>query len=253
MVGLWLFDIDGTLMLSGGAGLRALERAFLELYDLPDAMRGVECDGMTDPAIVRKVLQPRGLDTDTNIGRTLEAYLAHLDRTLAEVRDGVRVLPGVRDCLRFLAARPEVCLGLATGNVEPGARLKLEAVGLLPHFPFGGFGSDAEPRAELVKLAMLRGRLRTRQPAAPAVVLGDTPRDVLAAHAAGALAVGVAAAGYPAAALVQAGADLVLDSLALPELWYPRVAELLAARQALGAAGNPDPAPAHSPGCVRPG
>jgi hypothetical protein len=85
------------------------------------------------------------------------------------------------------------------------------------------------------------------------VVLGDTPRDVLAAHAAGALAVGVAAAGYPAAALEQAGADLVLDSLALPELWYPRLSGLLAARQTLSAADTSVPAPAHSPGFVRPG
>ncbi len=250
---LLLFDIDGTLMLSGGAGLRALELAFAEQYDLRGALRGVECDGKTDPAIVREVLGPRGLDTDANIARLLGSYVEHLRATLAAGAASVRALPGVLDCLGYLAARPEASLGLATGNVEPGARLKLDAVGLLGSFAFGGYGSDAEPRADLVRVAMLRGRARERAPAAPAVVLGDTPRDVLAAHAAGALAVGVAAASYPPEALAAAGAELVLPTLERPEAWYPRLCALVAERQALSALGAEGPGPCRPPGSVRPG
>jgi phosphoglycolate phosphatase-like HAD superfamily hydrolase len=224
---LLLFDIDGTLMLSGGAGLRALGRAFEDLHGLPDAMRGVECDGKTDPGIVREVLAPHGLGTEACIARTLRVYLEHLARGLDEERAGLRVLPGVAESLAYLAARPGVGLGLATGNVEAGARLKLSAVGLRGHFTFGGFGSDAEARAELVRVGVTRGRALLGAPVAPAAVIGDTPRDIQAAHAASALAVGVASGRYAPGELERAGADLVLESLEEPARWFSRLEGLL--------------------------
>lgn len=221
---MFLFDIDGTLIWSGGAGSAALERAFEELFGLRAAMAGVSCDGMTDPLIARVVLGPHGLDSPANIQRVLERYAVHLDAALSE-SNGFSLLPGARECLDHLSARG-LHLGLATGNLQACARAKLERGGLWGYFGFGGFGSDAEERADLVRVAIARGRAQVGDPRADAVVLGDTPRDVQAARAAGALAVGVAAANFDRAALEAAGADLVLDSLERPEEWLPRVEAL---------------------------
>jgi phosphoglycolate phosphatase-like HAD superfamily hydrolase len=218
---LFLFDIDGTLLLSGGAGSRALELAFAEVFGIPNAMARVRCDGKTDPLIAREVLGPRGLDSAENIQRLLERYLVHLETCLAAAV-GYRIFPGVAESLALLAERGLPC-GLATGNVEPGARAKLARGRLEHHFHFGGYGSDAEDRAELVRLAAERGRRLIDDPVAPAVVIGDTPRDVAAAHQAGLPAVAVAAANYDRAALEAAGAELVLDDLHHPERWVPRV------------------------------
>ncbi len=221
---LFLFDIDGTLIWTGGAGSLALDLAFAELFGIDRAMARVTCDGKTDPLIVREVLGPRGLDSPENIRRVLDAYVAHLRGTLA-VSAGYRVLPGAAESLALIEKRRIPC-GLATGNLEPGARVKLEQAGLNRYFTFGGFGSDAEDRALLVGRAIERGRELFGDPRASAVVIGDTPRDVAAAQEAGALAVGVAAGNFDRRALEQSGAELVLDDLTHPDVWVPQVQHL---------------------------
>jgi phosphoglycolate phosphatase-like HAD superfamily hydrolase len=219
---LFLFDIDGTLIHSGGAGIAALEDAFQEVLRLPRAMAGVICDGMTDPAIVRGVLAPHRLDSELNIRKVLQRYTQSLARRVRE-STRFRILPRVVEALDFLSRRPDLRLGLATGNLEAGAWTKLKLAGLDRFFDFGGFGSDAEERSELVRRAIERGRQRSGDPRAAAVVIGDTPRDIQAAHQAGARALGVASGRYDVTALSAAGADWTLPDLAAPEVWTERV------------------------------
>lgn len=214
---LYLFDIDGTLLLSGGAGSEALDQAFEELFGLRSAMAQVRCDGKTDPLIAREVLGPARLDSPENIRRVLDRYLVHLPDNLTRAV-GFHLMPGAAGCLEFMRSRG-LPLGLATGNLEAGAKAKLARGGLDHYFQFGGYGSDAEDRAELVRVAIARGCEHVGDRAADAVVIGDTPRDVAAAHAASALGVGVASASYDRTALEAAGADLVLDSLEGVEDW----------------------------------
>ncbi len=214
---LYLLDIDGTLLLSGGAGSLALDQAFEDLFGLRGAMAQVRCDGKTDILIAREVLGPRGLDSPENIRRVLARYLDHLPGNLARAT-GFHLMPGAAECLELMRARG-LPLGLATGNLEAGARAKLARGGLDSYFAFGGFGSDAEDRAELVRVAIARGREHVGDSRADAVVIGDTPRDIAAARAASALGVGVASANYDRAALEAAGAELVLDSLEGVEGW----------------------------------
>ena len=119
---LFLFDIDGTLLLSGGAGTLALDLAFADLFGIQGAMAKVSCDGKTDPLIAREVLGPRGLDSPGHIDACLSRYVEHLEQTLPE-QPGYHLLPGAVESLAHLAERELPC-GLATGNLEAGARLK---------------------------------------------------------------------------------------------------------------------------------
>ena len=217
-----LFDIDGTLLWSGGAGVRALEVAFEELFAIPRAMQGVRCDGMTDPAIARAVLSPRGLASEGNILRILDRYADCLERSL-ESGSGFRLLPGVWALLSHLEGRPDVRCGLATGNLERGAVAKLRRGGLERFFSFGGYGSDAEDRAELVRTGIARGRKLAGRIEAAALVIGDTPRDVLAAQSAGARAAGVASGHYTLEELRRAGAEVVVSSLEPPWDWLEQI------------------------------
>lgn len=219
---IFLFDVDWTLVWTGGAGVRALDRALLEIFGIPDGMRGVVCDGKTDPSIVREVLSARKLDSPENIEKTLDRYVGHLPATVASAAE-YRVLPGVLDTLNLLDERPDVLCGLATGNVEAGARAKLARADLNKYFPTGGFGSDSESRAELVRIGIERARDLLGDARARAVVFGDTPRDVQAAHDAGAVACGVATGNFDESALLAAGADEILKNLTGPEEWVDRV------------------------------
>jgi phosphoglycolate phosphatase len=211
---IYLFDIDGTLISAQGAGRRAFERALAQEFGIADALRGVQLDGKTDPMILDEAFAAagRGPSSDEDRARTFAAYLTHLPSELAQA--SYRVLPGVERALAYLESIGAV-IGLATGNVEAGARHKLEHGGLWHRFAFGGYGSDAHARAELVRIAVERGRQRAPRPVAAEEVwvLGDTPRDIAAAHAAGVRAVGVATGSYDVAALTDAGADVVVSTL----------------------------------------
>jgi phosphoglycolate phosphatase len=193
-----------------------MEQAFADVYDRPDALAGLDFRGMTDPVILRRAIARLKQPHDERAVQTLiDAYLMHLRRTIAQT-DAFQVLPGVRDLLDRLSVLPHLATGLGTGNLEAGARIKLDRAELNQYFPFGGFGSDHEDRAKLLETGARRGaaRLGTRLAQCRVVVVGDTPRDVAAARAIGAECVAVATGGHSVARLTQAGATVVLTSLA---------------------------------------
>jgi phosphoglycolate phosphatase len=227
LVKIFLFDLDGTLINGAGAGMRALELACRQEFGLEGATSGVVFDGMTDLAIVRAILEPRGRGGERNLQRLIQAYLEHLPRTVAEA-SGYRVLEGVVETLDYLEKKGRL-YALATGNVVEGARIKLERGGLWGRFPTGGFGSDAEERVQIVKTALERARKLLGDDSAQAVVVGDTPRDVRAACGAGLPALAVASGRFSVAELKAAGAELVLESLCQPEVWLERLDRILAA------------------------
>jgi phosphoglycolate phosphatase len=213
-----LFDIDGTLIRSGGAGSRALERAVAKAFGLASVKAGFSFAGGTDPAIFRRLLAECGVEpTEAAIARTFSVYLDILEEEVA-CAESYRVNPGMEDALETLAALdPEsIAIGLGTGNIEAGARIKLARAELNRYFPFGGFGSDAEDRPALLAAGVARGaaRLGCDASACDVLVIGDTPLDVAAAHAIGARCLGVATGGATRPELATAGADQVFGSLA---------------------------------------
>jgi phosphoglycolate phosphatase-like HAD superfamily hydrolase len=220
-----LFDIDGTLVLTGGAGGRALRRTLNQCYGLPEVADGVRYDGKTDPAIIREVLALHRVEaalTPDEFSRVFDQYLENLHHEL-EATAQVAVLPGVLELVQVLSRHEGFVVGLATGNVERGAHLKLERVGLRSYFAFGGFGSDSENRTELTRRAMERGRTHARSVLERTFVIGDTPSDVRHGREAGAVTVAVASGSYSLSDLAASGADHALDSLSPLE----RIMEIL--------------------------
>ncbi len=213
-----LFDIDGTLLLSGGAGKRAVSRAFGEVLGAPGVLDDHDFRGMTDRALFRAGIDATGTPYhDELLAKLLERYLHHLARELPEAQN-FRVLPGVPELLTTLGGRDHVALGLGTGNVEQGARLKLNRGGLANHFTFGGYGDDAEDRVRLVQSGSARGaaRLGHAPSACQVVVIGDSLRDVEASRGIGARCIAVTTGGHTADELLTAGADAVFETLADP-------------------------------------
>jgi phosphoglycolate phosphatase len=214
-----LWDVDGTLISCGGAGRRSLERALAEhCGQLDGALATLRLDGMTDRLIVREALgllsHPYSEDACDAV---LARYLAHLPIEIGAV--GYAVLPGAAAALEALRARG-AAYGLCTGNVSEGARVKLARGGLDRYFEWGpdaiaGFASDGEARERVVAAAVRRASERLGRTVAPreALIVGDTPRDVSAAHAVGCPVLAVATGRYSAEALRAAGADHVAASL----------------------------------------
>jgi phosphoglycolate phosphatase-like HAD superfamily hydrolase len=210
-----LFDIDGTLLITGGAGASSWRLAFDELYGVPADIGAFTDAGMTDPEVGRKTFvavlgREPGRQEFT---RLLERRLHYLHRTVAESPE-YRVLPGVAALLPELID-DGLMLGLVTGNVEAAAHIKLHRGGLNRFFSFGGYGSDSPDRAELTRTALRRASLVYGEEVEPgqAVVVGDTPHDVQAAHAAGLACVGVGSHHFSAEQLREAGADWAIPSL----------------------------------------
>ncbi|WP_324717539.1 HAD family hydrolase [Carboxydochorda subterranea] len=213
MRGLVLFDLDGTLVNSGGAGRRAIQRAWGEVFGQEVALDPGWTAGRTDPAIFREMARVGGIEPrrwEAERARLVDRYLAYLCEEVAS-RPG-RVLPGVLELLRRGQQEARWALALATGNLERGARLKLSPFDLNRYFPVGGFGSDSEVRHELLQVAVRRAQEHFGEAMAP-VVVGDTPLDVEAAHRAGMAAVAVATGPYGMDDLARAGAEAVLPSL----------------------------------------
>jgi phosphoglycolate phosphatase-like HAD superfamily hydrolase len=213
-----LFDIDGTLMLSGGAGRRAINRTFRELYGITDAFHGIVPDGNTDPLIFLEIMTRHGLatdHTDSQLAELEERYVAHFEDEMRR-SPGAHLMPGVRPLLERLHGDRRFRLGLLTGNLERTAWIKLARFGLDGFFGFGAFGSDHAERARLVPLAVHRAEKRWQSAIGlgrHVAVIGDTPKDVACALATGATAVGVASSRYSVAELTAAGAHHVLSDL----------------------------------------
>lgn len=206
MSALLLFDLDGTLTRTP-AGRRAFRRAFAEVAGLEDCDRGVEFAGKTDPALFREILERHGIRHVTP-EQIAPVYLRLLETELAQ--EPGRVLPGVPALLAALSGRTDCRLALGTGNLEAGARLKLARHGLNRYFPTGGFGSDAEVRAELIRAGIVKAERHYGHAFDRVVVIGDSPLDVACGQANGAATLAVATGPYGAAALTAAGADQVL-------------------------------------------
>jgi len=214
---LFLFDIDGTLVLTGRAGVRGMNVAFEQLYGHAQALDEVPIAGRTDRAIVTEVLRAIGRDpSDAEVDRLRQAYVTHL---ATEIRRPAshpsHVLPGVEALLDRLQARGALPVGLLTGNFARGAAIKLGHFGLRDRFAFGAFGDDHLDRRDLVPVALAAARASgvNVRSASELIVIGDTPLDVECAHAHGARAVGVATGPYSTAELAAAGADLALHTL----------------------------------------
>jgi phosphoglycolate phosphatase len=210
-----LFDIDGTLISTGGAGAASWRLAFDELYGIPADIGEFTDTGMTDPAVGRKTFQAvMHRDPERReFTRLLERRLHYLHQTVGE-SEGYRVLAGVEELLPQLIDDGYL-LGLVTGNVEAAAHIKLHRAALNRFFSFGGYGSDADDRGELTRIALKRGTLVYGETVAlpQAIAVGDTPLDVEGAHAAGIECVGVASHHFDVRQLQEAGADYVMSSL----------------------------------------
>jgi phosphoglycolate phosphatase-like HAD superfamily hydrolase len=213
-----LFDIDGTLIVTGGAGAESWRIAFDELYGVPADIGEYTDAGMTDPEVGRRTFEKViGREpTARDLGRLLARRNAALPKVIAE-SDGYRVLPGVNELLPRLCEEGYL-LGITTGGVESAAHIKLERAHLNHFFHFGGYGSDSPDRAELTRRAIERAsRILGRDLSREEILnVGDTPRDVDAAREAGAVSVGVATGHYSTDQLEQAGAEFVLSTLEDP-------------------------------------
>ena len=212
-----LFDIDGTLVLTGRAGVRAMNRACQEVIGHGNALDGVAVAGRTDWIILHDALRAIGHEMDEDLfSRLRDTYVTLLREEILLPGQGVKaVLPGVAGLLDALRARPDVFLALLTGNFEEGARIKLEHFDLWRYFKCGAFGDDAADRNALVPFALDRARACGLDAIAPedVFVVGDTPHDVACARAVGAVPVGVATGSFSVADLRGSGADIVFPDL----------------------------------------
>lgn len=213
-----LFDVDGTLLSARGAGRRALTRALHGVFGTAGAIERYDFRGRTDPRIVFDLMGGEGFTREAiheRLGDCFEAYARHL---VEEIGDGraVAVLPGVAELVRRLDRRDDVVLGLLTGNIEEGARIKVEPTGLWCYFRTGAFGSDDADRRRLPSLAARRAHALTGYPFRPheVLVLGDTPLDIECARAFGAVAVAVATGQHTHDELLADRPDLCFESLA---------------------------------------
>jgi phosphoglycolate phosphatase-like HAD superfamily hydrolase len=210
---LLLFDIDGTLIDSGGAGTRSLDLALRELFSIDNAFQGISMAGKTDTMIIKEGLTKHGLPVDENINSVINAYLKHLRREI--LNDIKHVKPGMHEILQNLRYRRDLGIGLLTGNLEEGARIKLDPFKLNHYFPSGAFGSDDEDRNNLLPIAVKRFEelLQKAIEISECIIVGDTPRDVECAHIYGAICFAVATGPYTVADLIEAGADYVVRDL----------------------------------------
>jgi phosphoglycolate phosphatase len=219
-----LFDIDGTLLSSGGAGKAAMEAALVTEFGAVEPAYSVPFAGRTDRAIARDLFQMHRIEESTsNWQRFLTAYLQHLPACLVAHKG--QILPGIAALLQCLQTRGDVAVGLLTGNVRDGARLKLGHYGLFHHFAFGGFGDHHLTREDVAREALnaVRSHLDDSIRGEQVSVVGDTPLDVRCARAIGARAVAVATGWHSLDILAAEQPDLLLadlsDASRLLQLW----------------------------------
>lgn len=212
---LLLWDIDGTLIASGGAGMRALRVALTRVFAVDGPLDDVDFAGRTDTWIMRRIFEKFGLPaTEDNFTRYFEGYVAALPTAMTNPQ--ARVLPGVRELLSAVAARDDLAQGLLTGNARRGAAVKLGHHGLWDYFPFGGFADDGEFRNDISPHALRRAHEHTRTTFAPerVWVIGDTPYDIECGRVIGARTLAVATGSHTPAQLAAHKPDALLPDLA---------------------------------------
>lgn len=210
-----MFDIDGTLIDSGGAGTKSLNLAFEELFSIQDAFQSISMAGKTDVQIIKEGLRKHDISSENGvIPQLCNLYIRHLKQNLVISNGSLKT--GIRNALSKLHAHKDVILGLLTGNIEEGARLKLDRFDLNRFFEIGAFGSDHEDRNSLLPVAIHKLEKHRYFKISPedCIVIGDTPRDVDCTKPYGAFSIAVATGPYSFASLSHAGADLVLKDLA---------------------------------------
>lgn len=214
---LLLFDIDGTLLLSGGAGVRAMTRTFETVFGIPDAFARSDVAGRTDTFLLSTALGEAGLpDTPEVHARFRDVYVPVLREEMRRPPRGrCELMPGIQPLLDHLAQQASMHLALLTGNFEGAAYAKLGHFGIERFFRWGVFGEESADRNELARVARRRAEERAVPPAARerTVVIGDTPHDIRCAHAIGARVIAVATGSYSVEQLIEAGADIALPDL----------------------------------------
>lgn len=211
---LLLFDIDGTLLTSGGAGERALILGFKDRFGIDDDFKTIDIAGRTDSGIAQQVFRKHGIaQTAENVAAFFDGYLHRLAMLLPTTPG--RLLPGILTLLEALKERDDVVVGLLTGNLARGAELKLTHYGVWHYFEFGAFADDHHDRNELGRFACARALEKSGRefPAEQIYILGDTPHDIACARAIGAHAIAVATGGFTREQLLQAAPDHLFDDL----------------------------------------
>ena len=211
---LFLFDIDGTLLTSGGAGERALRLGFRDRFGIDDDLSSIEIAGRTDSGIVREMLAAHRLPaTPENIAAFLDGYLHHLAQEIP--RTPGRLLPGILPLLDALQPRADIVLALLTGNLARGAEIKLRHYGVWHYFEFGAFADDHHDRNQLGPFAQARARAQRgiEFPPERIFVLGDTPHDIACARAIGAKAIAIATGKFSQADLAAHTPDFLFEDL----------------------------------------
>ena len=219
-----LFDIDGTLVSTGGAGTRSMNLAFHELFGIQDAFKNIPMAGKTDIQIMKEGLKTHGLPRmDGNVEKMMNGYIKFLQM---EIDNPLRyVMPGIRETLEWLNTM-NMSIGLLTGNLEKGAKIKLSAFNLNEYFTDGAFGSDDEDRDRLLPIALDRFSEKGLSFSPDdCIVVGDTPRDVRCAKIHGASCIAVATGPYSKDALLATEADMVLDSFTETEKYISFISE----------------------------
>jgi phosphoglycolate phosphatase len=211
-----LFDVDGTILTARGAGRRALAAALNQVYGTAGDIERYDLRGRTDPRIVFDLMEGAGLSREAVRERLDDCFEAYARGLAAEIGDGSAVvtLPGIAELVLRLDGAPEALVGLLTGNIEAGARIKLEPTGLRPYFRLGAYGSDHLDRRQLPSLAARRAQALTGERFRPdeVLVIGDTPHDIECARHFGAVAVAVATGLYAREALEAEHPDLLFDN-----------------------------------------
>ncbi len=215
-----LFDIDGTIITSRGAGRVAVAEAVRKVCGVEIVADGVAFAGRTDPAIMRDLLSGAGLSEshiEEVIDDCLNTYISVMMRRLTPSL--ITVLPGVQALIRLVNARTDVVLGLLTGNLKDTAYLKLHAAGLGSYFSFGAFGSDEDNRNHLPEVAVSRAKSVSGHAfdGSSTVIIGDTPSDIICAKDFGAHSIGVCTGFFERSELEPFEADLLLDDLSSPD------------------------------------
>ncbi len=210
---LFLFDIDGTLIKSGNAGGKALELVFKQMFGVKKAMRGIRPDGKTDADIVEEILLKKTKQQADNslIGIILDQYLSMLEETIKNPE--YTVIEGVKEFLQRIHYDKVDVMGIATGNVELGAKIKLRQGDIEKYFKFGAYGSDSRDRKEILKIAVQRAVSYAGTDFEYVYIVGDTPLDVRAAREAGFISVAVATGNYSFSELLRENPDFLYHSL----------------------------------------